>query len=629
MKKITPISLVIFLFTNIVYSQDIINETGKDGKFIVRDAELNEQLRVNNGNVEVIGKLKIETMATGADTDDIVVWDKGDKSLKVIPKTSSILSTAATSLQFGASSVLEYKPGGGDLWRTATRMNLVFDSDGGAEPLYFSTGNANPTLATKLMTIRTNGNVVIGTTNPSSLLDIQGSSTTTALELTSSAYTNINKISAGDGSLSIYANTTGVLGASYRFMSLGVGLKEGIRINYLGNVGMGNTSPLAKLHVSGNDGLLVQGTYGNGTIQNLGGGTRMHFYPRKAAFRAGYMTYGSPNWDDSNIGHASVAMGDGTTASGQTSVALGASTIASGGNSTAMGVFSVASGIMATAMGYDTRAESYVNTVIGKYNIGGGNGTTWVNTDPLFEIGNGANNSDRTNAMTVLKNGQMGLNVTNIGDAQLKIKIATDDNFGILVRADEIGSEIGLHTATSEYSSLAKNCYYDSDWKRFDTSKGAFLQEIDPAGGVTFRTAASGTNPIAWTGFMKFTTEGHLLMESENPYVAFYSAVTHQWTNGSSRNLKTNIKPNEIDVFEILKNVNIVNYQYKAELRENPDAMYHIGFIAEDTPQLLSGASQKGMVTTDNIGLLLAIVKEQQNTIEDLTKRLEQLEISK
>ena len=44
MKKVLFLVLSIFILTNLVYPQDIINETGRDGKFIVRDAEQQEAL---------------------------------------------------------------------------------------------------------------------------------------------------------------------------------------------------------------------------------------------------------------------------------------------------------------------------------------------------------------------------------------------------------------------------------------------------------------------------------------------------------------------------------------------------------------------------------------------------------
>jgi hypothetical protein len=46
---------------------------------------------------------------------------------------------------------------------------------------------------------------------------------------------------------------------------------------------------------------------------------------------------------------------------------------------------------------------------VGRYNVGGGNATSWIDTDPIFEIGNGTGISTRSNAITVLKNGNVGI----------------------------------------------------------------------------------------------------------------------------------------------------------------------------------------------------------------------------
>ncbi|MEM5565198.1 tail fiber domain-containing protein [Psychroserpens sp. AS72] len=103
--------------------------------------------------------------------------------------------------------------------------------------------------------------------------------------------------------------------------------------------------------------------------------------------------------------NVSIAMGYQTIASGEISTAMGNGTIASGLLSTAMGYQTTASGIYSTAMGYNTIAQAYVSTVIGRYNVGGGNSVTPLTLDPLFEIGNGTSNANRSNALTVLKNG--------------------------------------------------------------------------------------------------------------------------------------------------------------------------------------------------------------------------------
>ena len=207
-------------------------------------------------------------------------------------------------------------------------------------------------------------------------------------------------------------------------------------------VGIGTSTPIAALHVNGNDGLVVQGTHGSGTTQNLGFGTRMLFYPKKSAFRAGF---GDTEWNDSNIGEYSVAMGAETEASGQESTALGSKTKASGYASTAMGESTIANGFISIAMGsstqaigilsfssgYGTIAESFNSTVFGSCNIGGGAPDSWIATDPLFEIGNG-NYIEPSNALTVLKNGNVG-----IGPASPTASLHVTGNDGALFEGTE------------------------------------------------------------------------------------------------------------------------------------------------------------------------------------------------
>jgi hypothetical protein len=104
------------------------------------------------------------------------------------------------------------------------------------------------------------------------------------------------------------------------------------------------------------DGFAVTGTSGAGTIPARGRGTRLMWYPGKAAFRAGEV-YGS-EWDDANVGRGSVAAGQGTEASGNYAVALGDRSVASGTQSVAIGNNNVASGAFnALAMGVNSTAS--------------------------------------------------------------------------------------------------------------------------------------------------------------------------------------------------------------------------------------------------------------------------------
>jgi len=107
-----------------------------------------------------------------------------------------------------------------------------------------------------------------------------------------------------------------------------------------GLLGLGGvTNPRAQLEVGGTEGILSTGTVGSGTSLNLGAGSRLHWYPKKAAFRVGAVR--GTHWNDSNIGLYSIAMGNSTEAMGVGAIAIGdgsvTGTVASGDYSIAIG----------------------------------------------------------------------------------------------------------------------------------------------------------------------------------------------------------------------------------------------------------------------------------------------------
>ncbi|PLX14248.1 MAG: hypothetical protein C0594_00290, partial [Marinilabiliales bacterium] len=106
-------------------------------------------------------------------------------------------------------------------------------------------------------------------------------------------------------------------------------------------------------------------------------------------------------------GSKSTAMGFHTIASGITATTMGAQTIASEEGATAMGIYTSATGKFSTSMGIYTTAQSAFSVVLGRYNLISGSTTSWVDTDPLFVIGNGGSSTTRHNAMMVKKNGEV------------------------------------------------------------------------------------------------------------------------------------------------------------------------------------------------------------------------------
>ena len=101
------------------------------------------------------------------------------------------------------------------------------------------------------------------------------------------------------------------------------------------------------------------------------------------------------------------AMGSATTAGGSASLATGAGTNASGTSAVTTGFYSSAEGDDAMATGYYTSANAFCSFAAGRFNIiNSASKDTWVESDPLFTIGNGSY-SYRHNAMLVKKNGEV------------------------------------------------------------------------------------------------------------------------------------------------------------------------------------------------------------------------------
>ena len=144
-----------------------------------------------------------------------------------------------------------------------------------------------------------------------------------------------------------------------------------------GGAGAGRqiTADNGAVRVNGDDGFIVTGTFNSGdAIEVAGAGTRMFFNPRKAAFRAGTVNNG--NWDDTNIGQYSAAFGLRTLASGPLSFAAGIDTKATGDRSTAFGVSSRAIGYASLATGSEAIASGDVATAMGFGTVASGDFST-------------------------------------------------------------------------------------------------------------------------------------------------------------------------------------------------------------------------------------------------------------
>jgi len=94
------------------------------------------------------------------------------------------------------------------------------------------------------------------------------------------------------------------------------------------------------------------------------------------------------------------------------------------------------------------------------------------------------------------------------------------------------------------------------------------------------------------------------------------------WTNASSREYKQDIKSLTGDeAAETLTALQPVQFSYKADPKEK-----HVGFIAEDVPDLVASTDRKGMSAMDVVAVLTKVVQDQQKTIVELSRKVAALE---
>ena len=272
-------------------------------------------------------------------------------------------------------------------------------------------------------------------------------------------------------------------------------------------VGIGTSAPVEKAHIA-NGVLLNTGVHGTGAALAVSGaGSRMFYYPRKSALRAGFV--GSTQWDDANIGDFSIALGNGSMAKTGNSIAIGENSIAeteqsaiaigrgnrsAGFASLAMGHFSEASGHYSAAIGLRDTVSGFAATALGAYNkvfsaagfaAGGGNTVAGNNAaafgesnyapsyaettvglyatqyapasvngfnaaDRVFTVGNGTSTSSRSNALVILKSGNTGIGTT----ADPKSTLEVDGNIAVGLSMGIAGGAAGSPT------SLTNSKYY-------------------------------------------------------------------------------------------------------------------------------------------------------------------------
>lgn len=499
---------------------------------------------------------------------------------------------------------------------------------------------------------------------------------------------------------------------------IGNGTSNGIRSNALtvlknARTGINTASPLAMLHV--NDGSVVFANTSNQSVVNppiSGTGTRMMWYHSKSAFRAGNVD--ADQWDGDSIGYystalgknvkargyMSTALGHGTTAYGEASTALGLETKALGWAATSMGDGSIASGDRSLAAGNHTRAQGDYSFSTGIITVANGYGSTVVGmfndsiiaaqtsgstpTTPLFIVGNGSTHTVRSNALTVLKNGNIGIGMSAPGylvnfPNALGDKISLWGNsgahygFGIQSNALQIHSDVVSSDVVFGYgssASLTETMRIKGNGKvGIGTNSPAY--KLDVADRIRIRTGSGGESAGLWLNKSDNTAAVSFIGMYTDSYVGIYSELGASWnflmnlTNGnigigitptqklhvsgnglftgtvtascgvlvcSDIRYKTNIRPLTNSLSNVLA-LRGIYYDWKKEAypEKQFDDKSQIGFAAQDLEKIypeMVHTDDEGFKTVDYSRLtpvLVEAIKEQQSQIDVLTSELNEL----
>jgi hypothetical protein len=304
-------------------------------------------------------------------------------------------------------------------------------------------------------------------------------------------------------------------------------------------VGIGTSTPEFKLTLDNDGGIIAKGTHGSGaTLATSGEGTKLIWYPRKSAFRAGYTFEDS--WDDINIGRYSAALGYETRASGISSTAMGEGTTAIGDISTAMGGYTTASEEGSTALGSSTTASGKFSTAMGESTIASGRQSTAMGEGTIASGETSTAMGEYTTA-SGWNSTAMGLNTTAsgpsstaMGDYTSASGAASTAMGGATAARGQSSTAMGVYTIASvDYSTVIGKGYsinYPLENNQFDSFMVGYMNsETDTDPELFVREGGVGVGTADPENVLEVTGSG-----TEVGGVAGYTEVVARFKNTAS-----------------------------------------------------------------------------------------------
>jgi hypothetical protein len=227
-----------------------------------------------------------------------------------------------------------------------------------------------------------------------------------------------------------------------------------------------------------------------------------------------------------------------------------------------------------------TTAESGYETALGRYNTDYTPNTTigWNDNDRLFVIGNGTGSGSRSDALIVMKSGDVYFNGDSYlsGEGHFTGETSFDDD--IFVTHSNSSSTGGIHVVNTAAPAQT--------WRLYTSSS---------TGDLRFHSDDNGGSATAWI----------------NDVTGAYSSI-------SDRRFKKNLEPIKSVLGDIMAS-EPMRYHYK--LQDNTEEK-SLGFIAQEVkeifPELVSEEEDRYGVNYDGFGVLaIKAIQELNTKVED------------
>jgi hypothetical protein len=283
------------------------------------------------------------------------------------------------------------------------------------------------------------------------------------------------------------------------------------------------------------------------------------------------------------------------------------------------------------AAGFANTNGSYNTSVgyaTGYYNIAGSGNVFLGYTAGYNETGSNTLYIDNSSTSNPLIYGEFDTNFLRING---NLEVIGPDN-GLVYLSNTTANN------TTKVSRMVLNHYSNAEDPvyLFGAASTATDNFVAFGGGNTIGNAATqldfftAENPTTLVGTPRLTIigNGYVGLGIQDPLYPLemasgaYVTPGGVWTNASSREYKDNIEALTTDeAFGTLKGLHPVKFAYKKDMTEK-----HVGFIAEEAPDLVATRDKKGLSSMDIVAVLTKVVQELKVENEAMKQRLLSLE---